>query len=43
MLKKSKNKMKRCNTEPSMYFPNDTNFQSTQALVVGDGDSGGPL
>ena len=41
MLKKSKNKMKRCNTEPGMYFPNDTNFQSTQgALVVADGDSG---
>jgi len=40
MLKKSKNKMKRCNTEPSMYFPNDTNFPSSpQALVVADGDS----
>ncbi|ESO02945.1 hypothetical protein HELRODRAFT_81183 [Helobdella robusta] len=30
MLKKSKNKMKRCNTEPSIYFPNETITQQQQ-------------
>jgi hypothetical protein len=37
MLKKSKNKIKRRNTEPSIYFPNDPlQPQSPSA----DGDSG---
>lgn len=38
MLKKSKSKMKRCNTEPSIYFPNDSSLQPRSPCV--DSDSG---
>lgn len=38
MLKKSKSKMKRCNTEPSIYFPNDCSLQPRSPCV--DSDSG---
>ena len=51
MLKKSKNKIKRCNTEPSLYFPNSgggaaavapepQSSTSTRMHCQPDGDSG---
>jgi hypothetical protein len=41
MLKKSKNKIKRRNTEPSIYFPNDPSLQPQSPSA--DGESCGPL
>ena len=40
MLKKSKNKMKRRDTEPSIYFPNHESLQPQSPSA--DGDSSGP-
>jgi len=50
MLKKSKNKIKRCNTEPSLYFPNSggaaaiandpQSSTSTRMQCQPDGESG---
>jgi hypothetical protein len=41
MLKKSKNKIKRCNTEPSLYFPNSgLDAETSRASCQPDGDSG---
>jgi diacylglycerol kinase (ATP) len=43
MLKKSKNKIKRCNTEPSLYFPNSAgrlDLTPPRVQCQPDGDSG---
>ena len=38
MLKKSKNKIKRRNTEPSIFFPNDPHL-TAQSMPQSDGES----
>ena len=39
MLKKSKNKIKRCNTEPSLYFPNSGGASAASASVAAEPQS----